>query len=60
LDIHVGDVLTLKKPHPCGSKSWRVLRIGADLKLRCEGCGRELMSPRANVEKSVRKLERST
>ena len=39
MEIQVGDILTMKKPHPCGSKDWQVLRIGADFKLRCSGCG---------------------
>ena len=47
MDIQVGDTLTMKKPHPCGSRDWLVLRIGADFKLRCCGCGHEVMLPRA-------------
>ena len=43
MDIRVGDVLVLKKNHPCGACRWEVLRIGADFKLRCTGCGREVM-----------------
>jgi hypothetical protein len=48
----------MKKPHPCGSFSWLVLRIGMDFKLRCTGCGHEVMLPRAKVEKNIRKIER--
>lgn len=58
MDIQVGDILTMKKPHPCGEKRWQVLRIGADLKLRCLGCGREIMGQRAKFEKMVRQIER--
>ena len=58
MDIRIGDILTLKKKHPCGSDRWQVLRIGADFRLRCMGCGREVMGPRANFEKSLRRLER--
>jgi hypothetical protein len=58
MDIRIDDVLTLKKNHPCGSARWTVLRVGADFRLRCAGCGREIMSPRANIEKRVRKLVR--
>ena len=58
MDIRLGDVLTLKKKHPCGSAKWLVLRIGADFKLRCTGCGHEIMSARANIEKSIRSVER--
>ena len=58
MDIHVGDVLELKKPHPCGSREWLVLRIGMDFKLRCAGCGHELMIPRSKVEKNIKKVLR--
>ena len=55
MDIHVGDVLELKKQHPCGSRRWLVLRVGMDFKLRCDGCGHELMLPRSKAEKSIKK-----
>lgn len=58
MDIHLGDRITMKKPHPCGSKCWQVLRIGMDFKLRCEGCGHEVMLPRSRAEKNIRKIER--
>ena len=58
MDIHVGDVLTMKKKHPCGSFRWEVLRIGADFKMRCLGCGREIMNPRSKIEKGIKKVER--
>ena len=45
MDIHVGDVLELKKQHPCGSREWQVLRVGMDFKLKCAGCGHELDAP---------------
>ena len=56
MDIKVGDALILKKQHPCGSSSWQVARIGADFRIKCLGCGHEVMSSRANVEKSVKKI----
>jgi hypothetical protein len=59
LDIRVGDVLELKKAHPCGGKSWLVLRVGMDFRLRCQGCGHELMLPRVKAEKAVKKIIRS-
>ena len=59
MDVWVGDVLELKKDHPCGSRRWQVLRVGMDFKLRCEGCGHELMLPRSKVEKSIRKILRT-
>ena len=58
MDIHVGDVLELKKEHPCGSRRWQVLRVGMDFRLRCMGCGHELMIPRSKAEKNIRKVFR--
>lgn len=58
MDIRVGDVLALKKNHPCGSNKWRTLRIGADFKLVCLGCGHEIMSPRSKIEKRIKAVER--
>ena len=59
MDIHVGDVLELKKEHPCGSRRWLVLRVVMDFKLRCEGCGHELMLPRSKAEKSIKRVLRT-
>ena len=58
MDIHVGDILELKKAHPCGSREWKVLRVGMDFKLKCLGCGHEVMTPRSKAEKSVKKVQR--
>jgi len=58
VDIQVGDILTMKKQHPCGSDRWQVLRTGADFRLRCMGCGHEVMGPRSKFEKNIRKVER--
>ena len=58
MDIRVGDILTMKKQHPCGEKRWEVLRTGADFKLRCLGCGREVMGSRAKFEKMIRQVDR--
>ncbi len=58
MDVRVGDILTMKKPHPCGEKRWLVLRVGADFRLRCLGCGREVMNPRSKVEKNIKSIER--
>ena len=57
MDIQVGDILTMKKPHPCGSREWQVLRIGADFKLRCTGCGHEVMGPRQKFERQIKKIQ---
>ena len=53
MDIQVGDVVTLKKQHPCGSREWEVLRIGADFRLKCAGCGHQSMIARRLVEKKL-------
>ena len=56
MDIRLGDVLTMKKGHPCGENRWLVLRGGADLRLRCLGCGHEVMIPSSKAEKSIRSV----
>ena len=58
MDVRIGDILTMKKPHPCGSTAWEILRVGMDIKLKCRGCGHELMLPRSRCEKSIRKVLR--
>ena len=58
MDVRVGDVLTMKKQHPCGEKRWQVLRIGADFKLRCLGCGHEILGARSKFEKQIKAIER--
>lgn len=56
MEIHVGDVLKLKKPHPCGSKEWEVLRIGADFRLKCLGCEHQIMIARTLLEKNIKEI----
>ena len=58
MDIQLGDVLTMKKAHPCGEKRWLVLRTGADFRLRCLGCGHEVMVQRGKIEKNIRIIDR--
>ncbi|MGB9886072.1 MAG: DUF951 domain-containing protein [Moorellales bacterium] len=50
----LGDVVRLKKPHPCGSDTWEIIRTGADFRLRCLGCGHLVLMPRPKFEKSVK------
>jgi hypothetical protein len=52
----MGDIVQMKKDHPCGSKEWEIVRIGADIKIKCCGCGRLVMLPRAKFEKDVKKI----
>ena len=54
--ILVGDVLELKKKHPCGSARFTVLRIGSDIRIVCEGCGRDMVLPREKLEHAIRKI----
>lgn len=58
MDVRVGDILTMKKQHPCGAKTFLVLRSGMDFRIRCTGCGREVMVPRAKCEKNIKKITR--
>ena len=52
--INEGDILTLKKVHPCGSDRFEVIRAGADIRLKCLGCGRLILLPRRSIEKSLK------
>jgi len=56
MDIQIGDILKLKKQHPCGSNQWEVLRVGMDFRLKCLGCGHQIMIPRKQAEKSIRQI----
>ena len=56
LPYEVGDIVTLKKVHPCGSRDWEILRVGADFRLKCTGCGHQIMVPRKMVEKNTKNL----
>ena len=58
MDIQVGDIITMKKPHPCKSKEFLVNRIGMDFKIKCLGCYHEVMIPRSACEKNIRKIMR--
>ena len=54
----VGDTVRLKKKHPCGSFEWEILRVGADFRLKCAGCGHQIMIPRKQVEKNTKELRK--
>ena len=58
MDVQVGDILEMKKPHPCGSRRFLVLSSGMDFKIRCTGCGHEVMVPRVKAEKNIKKIIR--
>lgn len=56
MDIKVGQILKLKKQHPCGSHEWEVMRTGIDFRLKCLGCGHMIMTPRVKLEKNVKEV----
>ena len=58
MDIRLNDIIEMKKQHPCGGKTFLVLRVGMDFKLRCTTCGREVMVPRVKTEKHIKKVIR--
>lgn len=56
MDIAVGDIIVMKKNHPCGCNRFIVLRIGVDYKIKCEKCGHEVMTPRVKIEKKIKNV----
>ena len=58
MEYEVGDIVKLKKKHPCGSFDWEILRVGADFRLKCTGCGHQIMIARRQVEKSIKQLSK--
>lgn len=58
MNYELGDIITMKKPHPCGSHEWEVLRVGADFRLKCLGCGHQVMIKRTIVEKNTKHIQR--
>lgn len=53
MDFNIGDVIKMKKQHPCGANEWEITRVGMDFRLKCRGCGRQVMLPRKQVEKGL-------
>ena len=56
MEITLGDVVRLRKKHPCGSDQWQVVRVGADIRIRCLGCGRMVLLQRQTFERRVKAL----
>ncbi len=54
-DLKMDEILRLRKPHPCGSSDWRVVRLGADIGLKCLGCGRRILLPRRELARRMKK-----
>ncbi|MBI2866953.1 MAG: DUF951 domain-containing protein [Chloroflexi bacterium] len=59
VDLRLGQVVQLRKTHPCGERRWEVVRLGADIGLRCLGCGRRVLLPRSRLEKEMVRPEKS-
>ena len=57
MNLELGDIVVMKKPHPCGSKEFEINRLGVDYKLKCCGCGREVMIPRIKADKSIKAVK---
>lgn len=58
MEFEIGDIVKLKKSHPCGSHEWEILRVGMDFRLKCMGCGHMILVPRKMVEKNMRGLRK--
>ena len=56
LELKIGDVVRMKKAHPCGGRLWDVRRLGADIGIACQSCGRYLLLPRSYLERRVREV----
>ncbi|MBU3201898.1 DUF951 domain-containing protein [Clostridium estertheticum] len=54
--FNLGDIVEMKKVHPCGSKDWEIIRLGADIKIKCLGCARIVMLPRVKFDSGVKKV----
>ncbi len=60
IKLTVGDIAEMKKKHPCGSSSFRILRVGSDVRVVCLGCGRDVTLERVKFEKSIKKLTKAS
>ncbi len=59
-EFNLGDIVQTKKTHPCGSNNWEIIRVGADIKIKCMGCGRIIMMPRSKFEKVAKKIVKNS
>lgn len=57
MELKLGDIVIMKKPHPCGSREFEITRLGIDYKLKCCGCGHEVMIPRIKAEKNIKGIK---
>ena len=56
MNVQLNDILVMKKKHPCGCCEWQVLRVGMDFRLKCLGCGHEVLTPRSKAEKNIKQI----
>ena len=56
MDYKLNDIVVMKKPHPCGYNEWQIIRVGADIKIKCLNCGRSIMMPRIEFNKKLKKI----
>ncbi len=57
MNVQLGDILVMKKAHPCGCKEWKTLRVGMDFRLKCLGCGHEILISRSKAERNIRQIK---
>ncbi len=55
-EFHLNDVVEMKKPHPCGANKWKIIRMGMDIRIRCEGCSHSVMIPRKEFARKMKKI----
>jgi hypothetical protein len=56
MDLYLDDIVYLRKPHPCGSHEWRIVRLGADIGIKCQGCQHRVLIPRSTFERRIKKF----
>ena len=57
INYNIGDIVIMKKTHPCGNNEWKIIRVGADIKIQCEKCNRVIMIPRIDFNKKIKKVK---
>lgn len=55
-EYQLNDIVQMKKPHPCGENRWRIIRLGMDIRIKCEGCGHSVLIPRKRFETKMKKI----
>ncbi|MCI5775626.1 MAG: DUF951 domain-containing protein [Aerococcus sp.] len=53
-DYELNDIVRMRKPHPCGENAWRIIRLGADIRIKCQGCGQSVMMPRREFNRKMK------